>query len=318
MGDVLVINLFIDTNIWLAMFHLSKDDLKELDKLSKLINREIRLFISEQVRCEYIRNRDAKIKDALDKFKLPGLQFPNLVKCYDEYDVLKEKYEELKKEHNKITEKITNDVLNQKTPADFAINNMFNATEIYECSDKIINKAKTRYDLGNPPGKKNSYGDAVNWEFLLDSVPQNEDLFFISDDKDYCSELSSEQFNTYLEIEWTEQKNSELHFYRSLHDFLSDKYKDYNVILEQNKEQLISDLYESVSFVETHRIISKLSDYSDWSQKNISDMCIAANDNTQINWIIKDADVFSFYKELVDSFNGEDENVAFVKKMLDE
>ena len=30
---IAVINLLIDTNIWLAMFHLSKDDLKELNKL---------------------------------------------------------------------------------------------------------------------------------------------------------------------------------------------------------------------------------------------------------------------------------------------
>ncbi len=33
---IAVINLFIDTNIWLAMFHLSKDDLKELNKLKEL------------------------------------------------------------------------------------------------------------------------------------------------------------------------------------------------------------------------------------------------------------------------------------------
>ena len=33
---IAVINLLIDTNIWLAMFHLSKDDLKELNKLKEL------------------------------------------------------------------------------------------------------------------------------------------------------------------------------------------------------------------------------------------------------------------------------------------
>lgn len=33
---IAVINLFIDINIWLAMFHLSKDDLKELNKLKEL------------------------------------------------------------------------------------------------------------------------------------------------------------------------------------------------------------------------------------------------------------------------------------------
>lgn len=47
-----MINLFIDTNIWLAMFHLSKDDLKELNKLKELIGKEIKIYIPRQVRCE--------------------------------------------------------------------------------------------------------------------------------------------------------------------------------------------------------------------------------------------------------------------------
>ncbi len=42
---IAVINLFIDTNIWLAMFHLSKDDLKELNKLKELIGKEIKIYI---------------------------------------------------------------------------------------------------------------------------------------------------------------------------------------------------------------------------------------------------------------------------------
>ena len=67
------------------MFHLSKDDLKELNKLKELIGKEIKIYIPRQVRCEYLRNRDSKIKDALDKFKITDVQFPNLVKCYEKF-----------------------------------------------------------------------------------------------------------------------------------------------------------------------------------------------------------------------------------------
>ena len=63
-----MINLFIDTNIWLAMFHLSKDDLEALNQLKELIGKEIKIYIPRQVKYEYLRNRDSKIKDALDKF----------------------------------------------------------------------------------------------------------------------------------------------------------------------------------------------------------------------------------------------------------
>ena len=313
-----MINLFIDTNIWLAMFHLSKDDLKELNKLKELIGKEIKIYIPRQVRCEYLRNRDSKIKDALDKFKITDVQFPNLVKCYDEYNDLKKKFDELKKEHSLLVGKITNDVLEQNTPADIAISELFNKTEIIECSNDIVNKAKSRYDLGNPPGKKNSYGDAVNWECLLENILDGEDLYFISDDKDYCSELCKDKFNIYLTTEWESIKKSQIYFYRSLHDFLLNKYKDYNIILEQYKEQLISELYESSSFIETHSIISKLMDYSDLSQKNISDICMAAMENNQINWIIHDNDISTFYKKILEDFEGEDESVLNVKKMLDD
>ncbi|MBD8914492.1 MAG: hypothetical protein EGR77_00580 [Pseudobutyrivibrio sp.] len=312
-----MINLFIDTNIWLAMFHLSKDDLEALNQLKELIGKEIKIYIPRQVKYEYLRNRDSKIKDALDKFKIIDVQFPNLVKCYDEYDDLKRKFDELKKEHCKLTEKVTRDVMEQNTPADIAISELFDKTEIIECSNDTVNKAKLRYDLGNPPGKKNSYGDAVNWECLLENIPDGEDLYFISDDKDYCSELCKNQFNIYLMTEWNSIKNSNIYFYRSLHDFLLNKYKDYNIILEKNKERWIGELYESSSFLETHSIISKLMDYSDLSQKNISDICTAAVENNQINWIIQDDDISTFYKNIIRDFKGEDESVMNVKKMLD-
>ena len=60
----------------------------------KLNEKEIKIYIPRQVRCEYLRNRDSKIKDALDKFKITDVQFPNLVKCYDEYNELKKKFDE--------------------------------------------------------------------------------------------------------------------------------------------------------------------------------------------------------------------------------
>lgn len=49
---------------------------------------------------------------------------------------------------------------------------------------------------------KNSYGDAVNWECLLENIPDGEDLYFISDDKDYYSEFCKDKFNIYLTTEW--------------------------------------------------------------------------------------------------------------------
>ena len=49
---IAVINLLIDTNIWLAMFHLSKDDLKELNKL------KLELSKHKTICCHFKNNNE--------------------------------------------------------------------------------------------------------------------------------------------------------------------------------------------------------------------------------------------------------------------
>ena len=80
--------LFIDTNIFLNFYHLSKDDLEELRKLVALVAEgTITLYLPEQVINEFYRNRDAKLADALKKFQQEHLnnQFPQICKEYTEY-----------------------------------------------------------------------------------------------------------------------------------------------------------------------------------------------------------------------------------------
>ncbi len=59
-------NLFIDTNTFLSFYHLTNEDLEELKKLVVLIDSsEIRLFVPQQVKNEFVRNRGNKIVDAM-------------------------------------------------------------------------------------------------------------------------------------------------------------------------------------------------------------------------------------------------------------
>lgn len=62
-----MLNLFLDANIWLDLYHFSNDDLKRFDKLADMIGRDIRLFVTSHLRDEVGRNRDAKIKDTYTK-----------------------------------------------------------------------------------------------------------------------------------------------------------------------------------------------------------------------------------------------------------
>lgn len=55
----LAVNLFIDTNIFLSFYHLSGEDLEELDKLAVLIKKkQVQLLLPRQVRDEFYRNRE--------------------------------------------------------------------------------------------------------------------------------------------------------------------------------------------------------------------------------------------------------------------
>lgn len=72
--------------------------------------------------------------------------------------------------------------------------------------------AKSRADKGNPPGKRDSYGDQYNWEILLQKVP-DEDLYVVSKDSDFASALAKPDKNgaisahDFLRREWSDRKN---------------------------------------------------------------------------------------------------------------
>lgn len=313
-------NLFIDANIWLSLFHYSSDDLGQFSKLKDLLGKQIQLFITEQVYNEVYRNRENKIKDALDKFEKFDLTFPVFFKNYEEYDEFRKKYDELKTSHKNWLKKVKNDIANRNTPADAVIKEFFDAVSPLSTTQEIVQNSVIRYDIGNPPGKDKKYGDAINWETLLLNVPDGEDLYFVSSDKDYASLFDDKQFHPFLEKEWESKKHSKIIFFKSLVEFLKMHVQDIELHAESYKDELIEELRFSRSFAYTHKIIADLSEYSDWSTRQIEDMCAAAMNNNQVSWLLGDDDVYDFYRKLLECGNAEnsfDENVFAVKDELD-
>lgn len=205
-------NLFIDTNIFLSFYHFTKDDLEELDKLVVLLeNKEIRLFLPKQVEEEFWRNREAKIADALKRLREQklNLQFPQLSKGYAGYNKLRSLQKEYEKEHQGLLDALHSDAKSNKLKADKTIHSLFKLAKKIDI-DEVVSAAKLRVERGNPPGKSGSLGDAINWEALTKSVKDGEDIYFITDDKDYSSALGEDEFNEFLLSEWKESKNSSL------------------------------------------------------------------------------------------------------------
>ena len=295
-------NLFIDTNIWLTLYHFTSDDLAKFGMLKKLIGKEIRLFVPQQVCDEIYRNREAKLKDAFKTFELKSIQYPAFCKAYDEYTSFCEEYNQLLQRYKQWKQRIDQDIQNNSLPADKMIREFFELTEIIPCSE-YVNAAYMRYRVGNPPGKDNKYGDAINWECLKHTVPDGEDLYFISNDKDYRSDLSDNDFNPFLQFEWKRDKKSNIIFYTNLVSFLNTHIKELEIKIEQEKQELIEGLANSRNFITTHGLISLLSRYSTWTESQIEELCSIAEKNTQVSWLLGDSDVLSFYSDMLSKVN---------------
>ncbi len=295
-------NVFIDTNVLLSFYHLTSDDLEELNKLAVLLERnEITLWLTEQVKSEFWRNRENKIADALKGLKQQrlNLQFPQLSRGYDEYTELRELQRRYGEKHARLLQKIGEDAENHTLKADETIRRLFQNAYDIPLSSQIVDKARDRVQIGNPPGKRNSLGDAINWETLLEEVPPGEGLHFITDDQDYFSSLDESKFNEFLLREWSATTTASFSFYRRLSTFFEDNFPDIKLAAELEKEFLIQKLAASASFAETHTTISKLNSYTEFTADQVNEFADAAIMNDQILLILRDSDVSDFLKSVV-------------------
>ena len=260
------IHLFIDTNVYLKFYDFSKEDLEELEKVKVLLaNKELVLYVPNQTKDEFKRNREAKLAETIKKIKEANTSIPLPIFCkkYSEYDEITQLSKDINKQKEALLKKIISDIHNKKLKADEIIALLFEYGREIEITEEIIQNGKTRYDLGNPPGKKGSYGDALNWESLLKEACQPHlgdtyDLCFISDDKDYISAIDSDNFNSFLEEEWKEKKQTCIYFYKDLSSFFADKFSEEKLAIDFERDILVKNFVNSSSFHNTRENLKRL------------------------------------------------------------
>jgi len=296
-----MIHLFIDTNVYLTFYHFSDDALEELKKLAVAINKkDIKLYLTDQVIDEFNRNREAKIADALNRFKgqlLPS-QFPNICRAYEEYNTMRNHLEGFRIAKASLLEKLRSDIETKDLGADKIISDIFSVAEKLDEPDEIINTAVDRVNHGNPPGKPGSYGDAINWLVLMKKIPKGKDLYLVTDDEDYISRLDSNKLCDYLKTEWEKEKESSVYVYRKLSEFFRDKYPEIKLASELEKQLAIDAFVNSPNFEGTHIAIKNLSKYSDFTNSAVNEIALAAVKNPQIYWIKEDPDVERFVNQI--------------------
>ena len=95
----------------------------------------------------------------------------------------------------------------------------------------------------------------------------------------------------------------------------ADKRTDEN---ERKKAELISDLASSRDFATTHSVIKKMWKITAWTQKEMEKLFIAARNNSQVFYILGDADVKVFYQKLLNSCEVLPEDAQKVKERIEE
>jgi hypothetical protein len=296
-----MITLFVDTNVLLSFYHLTSEDLEELRKLIVLIDsNQIKLVLTQQVKDEFKRNRAAKVADALKKLgelKLAG-SFPAFVKDYDPYRELRVLLNKAGKKHAELIEVVTKNAKAGSLKADALIDDLFNKADVIDISEPLYLSALERVRRGNPPGKEGSLGDAINWECLLANIDVGREIHLVSEDKDYKSQLSTEELNEFLADEWKKKKKSAAVFYVRISEFFKTNFPNIKIASEAERDLLIEELRASGSFARTHAIMAKMLRHTDFSAVQIEQLVQIAQTNGQVGWIIGDPDVHDFFASL--------------------
>lgn len=296
--------VFIDTNILLDIFHLSGPDLEELLKLKKMVEKKkVELLVSRQVIDEFWRNRERVIADAMKSFKesKAAAKIPNIIRIYPESMDLKEAVDKVNEIVKSLTAKAVQDIEGDALKADVVLKELFSAIKVGEITPAIVERARLRSALGNPPGKR-GLGDAINWEWLLEQEIDfwDDSLVIVSADGDYESELVKGKLREYLLKEWAERNpGCPLILKKSLPEFLSQAFPDIQLAEEVDKVAVIEDLETSGSFASTHATVAKLAAYDDFKDVEVRRIIKAALDNNQVRWIVQDMDVQALMEKVI-------------------
>lgn len=241
--DNKIINVFIDTSVFLNFYGFSNDHLDKLEGFLSLIKtKKVNLIIDQLILDEFYRRREStlneKTLDRLRSFnKIFNLQIPLPCKDFSEIKEFNKNCERLKSLAKTLETKIKKQVVDKSLRADKIIDNIFKITNIIEISSEIFEKAKNRSQLGNPPGKKNSYGDAIHWEIILKYAPANDNLFLLADDSDFKSNIDDNNLLDFLNEEWKRKKMSNIIFYTTISKFISDRFPDIKITKDDIKEE---------------------------------------------------------------------------------
>ena len=250
-----MLHVFIDSNIYLRFFAYADDTLEELEKFQALaLAEKITIYLTEQVQDEVRRNREGEIARAVSRFQKSALppEVPRFALHTDEAKALLKESKKAAEAKSALSQKIADEIQKGELRADQLIDQLAQHSTVIETSDEQVDRATFRRDVGNPPGKPESLGDQINWECLLDAVPENADLHIVSTDEDFFSKLDATKPSEFSLDEWEAENGGKLEVYRSLSAFAKKHFPEIKLPIDVLKSDAISRLTKSGNFARTH------------------------------------------------------------------
>ncbi len=234
-----MIHLFIDTNIYLKFYGFNKEGIEAVKTIIDQITKsKIALYLPQQVKNEFKRNREGILKDIYKKIEALSVKrkeehIPQILMNDDEFrneanriiglqGAINKKREQIRVIAEKARGRFLQKVKKNSFSVDKRISELFSIAEVIHYTKKIVDKAITRLRLGNPPGKKGSCGDSVIWESLLEKVPKEANLYFVGLDSHFRSKINKNEFAPFLLEEWTRKKKSKIIPYETLGGFTQE------------------------------------------------------------------------------------------------
>jgi len=226
--------IFIDSSIFIKMFSFDYDSSPNLKKVLELIeSNEIKLVLTDQIINEVQRNREERLGVLLKKlreWKDKTLKIPPFCQ-----EIAPSKA--IKKLSEKLYEKLLKQAKEESLEIDKLFKKLISKATILKTDNEVVKDARERYNRGNPPGKKNSYGDCINWVILLKEFPNEKNLYFLTADKDFLSPLDQNIFSLFLTKEWEKTKKSKIIHYDSLSVFLKKEASQSQITEEEIEEE---------------------------------------------------------------------------------
>jgi hypothetical protein len=228
--------------------------------------------------------------------------FPAFSKDYQEYHAVRELLKKADQAHAALVSKITNDAKSMSLKADGIVTGLFKKATKPPFKQEHYFSAVMRTRLGNPPGKSETVGDAMNWETLLVAIADGTDLYLVTEDKDYRSHLSEGVFNEFLRSEWETKKKSELHYYSKISDFFKECFPGIKIASQIGGDLAIANMSKSRSFASTHVCIEALDKFDEFTPEQVEQLIKIPGQNSQVGMILGDSDVHAFYAKLLGKY----------------